>query len=110
MRNGTTNARLQSAIAALLLLAAAPALAATAPAGPAKPSSYAPRPANSAHVYGAPIDAPLVGRANVRRAQSPRPAAPRHKVSAAAKPAHSHATSSKSAHRKPAVDRPTVNT
>jgi hypothetical protein len=51
-----------AALAAILLASSAPAFAATKPANShAPPSSFAPRPHTNQHVYGSPIEAPIVG-------------------------------------------------
>ena len=56
----------QACMAALALAASSAPHGAPAPARPhARPSSYAPQEHSSNHVYGAPIEAPLVGRARV---------------------------------------------
>ena len=53
----------QACFAALAFAASTVAHCAAAPVRPpARPSSYAPQEHSTNHVYGAPIDAPLVGR------------------------------------------------
>ncbi|GEM_PF-4438602 len=63
----------------------------------AKPSSFAPRTSNGPHVYGAPIQPPIVGPARAPR--NPAPAATRARATPrhVAKPVH--APSSKSSAR-----------
>lgn len=64
-----------AAFAAIALLGATTALAGFGPPrAPAKPSSYAPQASSGPHVYGAPIGAPTVGTAAVRRKH----ASPKH--------------------------------
>jgi len=70
-----------AALAAITLIGAASALAGNLPRAPAKPSSFAPQPYSGPHVYGAPIGAPTVGSAAVRRKH----ASPKHPAKAAAR-------------------------
>ncbi|HUO94873.1 MAG TPA: hypothetical protein VMT92_01465 [Steroidobacteraceae bacterium] len=70
------NRRLLRPILIGLLALGASAVAATpAKRSPAQPSSYAPRETNGSHVYGSPIETPVVGRA------APAHHSPSHRVS-----------------------------
>ncbi len=88
--------------ASLGILIATTALATDSGAKQARPpSSYAPRPAGGSHVYGAPIEPPVVGQSTARRNYA-------HKKSSAAS-ANTRARSPAKAHSKPKVARHSAN-
>jgi len=97
----------RAVVLTLALAAPALSLAAGKPADPrAKPSSFAPRPSNGSHVYGAPIDPPLVGRASVPHAEHAPPARTRVATTRNVKhpPAHNRKPKSGSAPHRPQPD------
>lgn len=96
---------LRPVLTGLLALVASAAAATPAKPSPARPSSYAPRETNGSHVYGSPIETPVVGRA------APAHHSPSHRVSrkttkdAHGAPAHRKAKASATPHTKRSAPR-----